>query len=67
VCDGQVGSGPGAGGDGGSISAWQALDDETVAGIAHDQGRIEERVAYFALVNTGTGVREAARTVGVSY
>jgi IS30 family transposase len=28
---------------------------------------IKERVAYFALVDTGVGVREAARTVGVNY
>ena len=28
---------------------------------------VEERVAYFALVNAGVGVREAARTVGINY
>jgi IS30 family transposase len=28
---------------------------------------IEERVAYFALVDAGVGVREAARTVGINY
>jgi IS30 family transposase len=28
---------------------------------------VEERVAYFALVDAGMGVREAARTVGINY
>jgi transposase, IS30 family len=45
--------------------------DRVPAGMVDSSRRgrrlIKERGAYFALVDTGVGVREAARTVGVNY